>query len=291
MKWRLNENSKMIVPGSVTDNWYFFNGRTFEQITPTVNGDNLEFTVSKNKAIISLIRTNFDVLDTSQLYGKIKSERIRDSLKISDNINAHRVTGDNLLTDGSFEEWDDEHNLTHWVKYTSGSSTINQESTDVIDGDYAVRLDADSNNSYVDVHQNFNLDVGIYQLGIYAKTTGGKGYIVIQDVDNGLYWNPNTQTWQSNYIAYNFENTDWQYISIIFSLFASTEISIKLCRGANASSQSIYFDNARLEKIGVIEHYDARAGLKVTADSTDIKIYAVDSQSSNQAELDKAGIG
>ena len=105
MKWRLNENSKIIVPGSVTDNWFLFNGKSFEQVTPTVNGDNLEFTVSKNKAIISLIRTNFDVLNPADTEQKIKAERIRDSLKMSHNINAHRVNEDDSSL-GVIEHYD-----------------------------------------------------------------------------------------------------------------------------------------------------------------------------------------
>ena len=285
MKWRLNEDSKIIVPGSEISNWYLFNGRSFEQITPTVNDGNLEFTVSKNKAVISLIRTNFDVLNTTQLYGKIKAERILESLKISNSINLHRVTGENLLTDGSFEEWDDEHNLTHWAESASGSSTVNKESTDVVDGDYAVRLDVDGNNSWCAVMQSVGLTPGIYRFSIWGKITGGAYKLILQDTTNTLCWNWNDQAWTTVAVAKNLTNTDWEQCDTIFIVTQPITLSIQLARSIGASSQSIYFDNAKLEKIGVIEHYDARGKLDVTADSTDIKIYAIDSQNSKQAEL------
>ena len=284
MKWRLNENSKIIVPRSETSNWYLFNGKSFEQITPTVNGGNLEFTVSKNKAIVSLIRTNFDVLDTTQLYGKIKSERILSNLKISNNINAHRVTGENLLTDGSFEQWDDANHLTHWNESTSGSSTVNQESTDVVDGNYAVRLDVDRDNNHVGIYQIPNLTAGIYRFTVLCKINGGVGRIRLARQDTYDTWNPATHSWSGGFAA--FFNTEWATIEIIFNIETDVTVAIWLER-LNASSQSIYFDNARLEKIGVIEQYDARGGLKVVSDGTSIKKYAIDSQSSKQAKLDK----
>jgi len=279
MKWRLNENSKIIVPGSETSNWYLFNGKSFEQVTPTVNGGNLEFTVSENKAVISLIRTNFDILDDSQLYGKIKAERILESLKVSNNINTHRVTGDNLLTDGSFEEWNDEHDLKYWAEYTSGSSTVNRESIDVIDGNYAVRMDIDTDNSYVHIARSEYLNVGIHRCVWW-----GKGNYSVNIKKGSLFWNG--AGWQSVSYNFNFNSADWEECEIIFNVDEYASYTIIFKRNQSAS-QSIYFDNAKLEKIGVIEHYDARGGLKVVSDGTSVKKYAIDSQSSKQAELEK----
>jgi len=288
MKWRLNKDSKIIVPGSETSNWYIFNGHSFEQITPAVNGANLEFTVSKNKAVISLIRTNFDVLDTTQRYGKIKSERILSNLKISNNINAHRVTGDNLLTDGSFEEWTSATDLTHWNELIAEDSTVNQESTDVVDGSYAVRLDIDANNTAAAVRQQLTLEPGVYRFTVWGKI-GASGYsyrMLIKDVDNILYWHPTKQAWVSSFTALSKSNTDWEQSEIIFKVNTAGTYEVRLL-SSNSASQSIYFDNAKLEKIGVIEQYDVRGGLKVVSDGTSVKKYAIDSQSSNQAELEK----
>jgi len=286
MKWRLNEDSKIIVPGSVTDNWYFFNGHNFEQVTPTVNGDNLEFTVGKNKAVVSLIRTNFDVLDTTQRYGKIKAERILSNLKISNNINAHRVTGDNLLTDGSFEEWDDANHLTHWSESVAGETTVNQETSDVIDGNYAIRVDVDASSEGFSIVQSNILQAGIYKFSIYAKITNSdyQYRIIIKDKLNELWWNGDA--WQSSSYEFRYSNTEWEQKTIIFVVPATTTITVYLQR-YYAPSQSIYFDNAKLEKIGVIEQYDARGGLKVVSDGTSVKKYAIDSQGSKQAELEK----
>ena len=287
MKWRLNENSKIIVPGSETDYWYLFNGRSFEQITPTVNGGNLEFTVSKNKAVVSLIRTNFDVLDTTQLYGKIKSERILSNLKISNNINAHRVTGENLLTDGSFEEWDDTNHLTHWGESMTGSSTVNQESTDIVDGNYAVRMDVDTDNGWVSIQQTNSIEPGIYRLSFYAKvSTGGKGKVYIKDNTNNLYWDVDNERWTSTSVKKIIIATDWTQVVIIFPVNGEISLLVQFAN-EDLADGSFYIDNAKLEKIGVIEHYDARGGLKVVSDGTSIKKYAIDSQSSKQAELDK----
>ena len=64
-----------------------------------------------------------------------------------------------------------------------------------------------------------------------------------------MFWNPVTKTWQSGWAGIAFDNTDWELQETTFNLSSPAEIKISLLRGNSANSQSIYFDNASLQKI------------------------------------------
>jgi len=161
------------------------------------------------------------------------------------------IISGNLLTDGSFEEWDDEHNLTHWDESTSGSSTVNRESTDVVDGDYAVKLDVDADNSWCAVSQLVNITTGIYRFSFLGKITGGAYKLTLQDTTNNLYWDWENQTWMDTPKAKPFGNTDWEQHDTILVVMQSSSIDLKIefARSTASNSQSIYIDNAKLEAI------------------------------------------
>jgi len=59
----------------------------------------------------------------------------------------------NLLTDGGLNLWGDATHLTHWAEDITGSSTINRESTEKIEGNFSCRLDVDAGNSLVAIYQ------------------------------------------------------------------------------------------------------------------------------------------
>ena len=163
-----------------------------------------------------------------------------------------------------------------------------------------MRLDIDTDGNYVQIWQyRYPADLesdGYYKLSFWYKSESKGLQVTIRKLKDGTsyYWDGSKwKTGEASIIC--SETAIWTHKEIIFTLEDAGDITLLHIQfgreSGTAGNTSKWVDNAKLEKIGVIEHYDARGDLKVTANSTDIKIYAVDSQSSNQAELDKVGIG
>jgi hypothetical protein len=94
----------------------------------------------------------------------------------SEKVNNTPTTTGESLTDGGVETWTTSTNLTNWSESISGTSTINQESSDIYSGSYAARFDIDSSNSNTYLSQSFSLSTGTWiQYSAYIKaSTGGK---------------------------------------------------------------------------------------------------------------------
>lgn len=65
-------------------------------------------------------------------------------------------------TDGGMENWLSTTNLTSWTEQTAGTSTVNQESSSVHGGTYAVRYDIDGSGSQGRIFQSTNLAANIF---------------------------------------------------------------------------------------------------------------------------------
>ena len=94
----------------------------------------------------------------------------------SGKINNTPTTTGESATDGGMETWTSSTNLTNWTESVAGTSTINQESSDVYSGSYAARFDIDSLNSNAYLYQGFSISTGTWiQVSAYIKeSTGGK---------------------------------------------------------------------------------------------------------------------
>ena len=99
--------------------------------------------------------------------------------------------GPNALTDGGLNVWASATDLTNWTEYKEGTSTINREATEKIEGDYSCRLDVDASNSQVQFYQmNIPLTPLKRQKVIiwYKNSVAGKNsQFYIRDLGNNVY--------------------------------------------------------------------------------------------------------
>ena len=155
---------------------------------------------------------------------------------------------DERLVDGNFENWTG-GNPDDWTKTEVGSSTVNQESSDLrpdTSGSSALRFDVDGSNSNVNVTQEYEFLPGVrYKIsGWYKNSDPGKTCgIRIQDNATNVYLDSDG-VWQASLTYIYFENSlYWRKFELEFTANTSyTTYDIYLHRFAAASS-SIYFDD------------------------------------------------
>lgn len=134
-----------------------------------------------------------------------------------------------LVTDGGFENWDDTSTPTNWGKTEDGSSTVNQEITDVQAGSSSLRFDVDGSNSQVYVNQSILTNGNTYNWSVQSKNDGsGTGRIRL-----GISVNNNLDTLTTSYQQ--------------FSGTSTTNGSILSVRALNAASSSLYFDSVSVK--------------------------------------------
>jgi len=144
------------------------------------------------------------------------------------------IIGNNVLTDGGFENWDDSHTLTNWTKNFAGASTLNQESVDKVSGNYAARIDIDqtSMGQIYGAATGFNAGIwGLFTVKSHSTPTG-------QNVIIG----------SSGFTSYPTPLLD--AYSAVVSVIRSTNVADKpsLKRGSNGT-YSLFFDDATLQFI------------------------------------------
>ena len=132
--------------------------------------------------------------------------------------------GAELLADGGFENWASATDLTSWIETKAGSSTINQESSVVHGGTYAVRLTIDSSNNNADVSQNGVTTANVWHLLLFWAKSSVAGKTITSDY---VPFGPLSLT------------TDWtQYIFALRPTFSAVNF-----RRAVATSSDIYLDD------------------------------------------------
>lgn len=158
----------------------------------------------------------------------------------------------NKLNDGGLEKWDDATHLTHWMEVGGGTSTVNREATEKIEGAFSVRLDIDFENSGAYVQQDFPLtSLKKYKLvGRYKNSIAGKtARIRFRDKGSNVYLKEDG-TWNVGSYLINFPNSlVWKKIEILF--YGHPDYSnyrIYLDRSI-ANSSSIYWDNVSIEEV------------------------------------------
>jgi len=153
------------------------------------------------------------------------------------------------LTDGGLNIWTTATNLTHWVEYISGTSTVNREATEKVEGDYSARLDVDANNSNVQVYEDISL-TPLKRCKIvlwYMNSVAGKtGYFLLQD--SGINVSLKTDgTWQAGGIPVTLSNsTVWKKYEVEFSVHADYSNYRFVLARSTAISSLVYFDKASI---------------------------------------------
>lgn len=155
-------------------------------------------------------------------------------------------TSSNLLTDGGLNEWLSATNLEHWTESIAGTSTVNREATEKIEGTYSCRLDVDAGNSIVYIHQgNISLTpLKRYKLVIwYMNSVAGKTTdFTIRDSSGTVYLKED-DTWNVGYYGITLPNsTIWKKYELFFHAHPDySSYYLHLVRKFAASS-FIYFD-------------------------------------------------
>lgn len=151
-----------------------------------------------------------------------------------------------ILTDGGLNIWTTATNLTHWTESLSGTSTVNRETTEKIEGDYSCRLDVDESNSVVYLFQNHTLvsSKGYKVVVWYMNSIAGKTAKLMLRDTAGNVWLKSDGTWQTGltYLGLS-SSTTYSLYELEFTAHADyTSYSLYLISNSAASS-SIYFDD------------------------------------------------
>ena len=153
-------------------------------------------------------------------------------------------TGDNLIENGSFEEWNGS-NPTGWGKddsnATAHSATISK-STDAHTGSYAVNVSGYSGGNKRLASKSYTLPAGTYTLSAYIKQSGSTagafrmGYAIIKDgaIGNSDYKYLNDPTTVSN---------NWQLHTAEFTLTEETEITALVMNSKVGNGAAILVDD------------------------------------------------
>jgi hypothetical protein len=153
-----------------------------------------------------------------------------------------------VLIDGEFEQWNSATEPTHWTAHISGSSTVNRDDTDPEEGAYCVRLDVDGSNSSVYLSRAIRLKPDAHcKLSVWYKHTGSANSVIqIYDSGTNVYLTSGG-TWSGSPASITLANsTEWAKYEIEFDADSSyTDYVIILARNS-ATSESCYFDLARL---------------------------------------------
>ena len=156
--------------------------------------------------------------------------------------------GANVVQNPGFETGDTP--FASWTEAEAGSSTVNDETSDVHGGSHACRLDIDASNNAAQVYQSITLTIGnTYEIIIWYKmsTSGKTGAFVIQDLMSNI-WLKSDGTWQSGVpTSVQLANaTDWTKFSLQFTVSSYTSYVLYI-KNDSAASASVYIDDVSID--------------------------------------------
>lgn len=138
--------------------------------------------------------------------------------------------GSDLSLNGDFEEWNSSTDLFGWTEQIAGSTTIDQESTEIHGGSYAVRFAVDASNNVAKISQNVaNTNGDWIFVTVWAKTSVSGRSIAI-DENFGSNSGP----------TLILSTTYTPYTTLIRSTKDNTDIGIKRSTG---TSSNLYIDD------------------------------------------------
>ena len=155
--------------------------------------------------------------------------------------------GENILANGSFEEWNGSI-PTAWGKDDSNATAHNatiSQSTDAIDGSYAVVVNGDKANKRL-ASKCYRLPAGTYTYSILVKTNGNDaghcriGYVPIADGKAGTYVYEEA--------AASAVTGNWTERALEFTLTEETTIALVVMNNKTGNGASFLVDDATLIK-------------------------------------------
>lgn len=159
----------------------------------------------------------------------------------------------NLITDGELENWASATNLTSWVESISGTSTINQETTDKHGGSKAARVDIDASNSSSHITSAaITLTASApYVLTLWAKLAAGKtAFVRLYDGTATVFLAPGGASWGGAANCISITGTGaWVRYAVAFSAHASYTSYLVRLYSHSAASSSIYWDDIAIRPV------------------------------------------
>ena len=161
-----------------------------------------------------------------------------------------KPSSSDALTDGGLNIWTTATNLTYWTEYKEGTSTINREATEKVEGDYSCRFDADASNSQVQIYQmNISLTPLKRRKVIiwYKNSVAGKTFqFYIRNIGNNVYLKEDG-TWNIGSYYITLPNSIvWTAYELPFYVHPDYSTYLMLLREKLAASSSIYFDKVSI---------------------------------------------
>lgn len=135
-------------------------------------------------------------------------------------VTAAYADGTNLLTNSSFEQWEDK-TPTAWKSTTTASNATLSQSTDAYSGSYSVCVAGNASNNKRLASKEYTLSAGTYTMKAYVKGEGQvrMGYVPVTDGKVGTYMYANYATTSAD---------EWTEVSYEFTLEETTVVNLVL---------------------------------------------------------------
>lgn len=156
------------------------------------------------------------------------------------------------LVDGGLNIWTTATDLTNWVEFISGTSTVNREAIEKVEGAFSCRIDVDASNSNVYINQVNILLTPLkrYKLIIwYMMSAAGKtAKFSLIDSGSNVYLQDDF-TWGAGNEITLANSTIWKKYEIYFYAHADYSNYGITLRRLTSTSSSIYFDKVSIQEI------------------------------------------
>lgn len=152
-------------------------------------------------------------------------------------------TGDNLLGNGDFEQWEG-NTPANWKSASTASNATLAQGTDAHGGSYSVIIKGDTGANKRLAYKELTLDAGTYTFSFYAKATADPsqlrpGFVPVTDGKVGSY----------AYGEYANITSSWTLVTHTFTLAAKTTVCLVVMnpkKSSYSSGADAYIDDARL---------------------------------------------
>ena len=172
------------------------------------------------------------------------------------------------LTDGEFDAWTTDTNLTNWIEDgVAATRVISKEATEKYSGSYATKIVATASDGVADVgvYQDVaGLAAGDYEASVWCKFSArSAGYVLLEaynQTDGAVLASALVRT-----------ECPWQEVSARFTLAATKTVRIK-CYLMDETTGTVYLDFASL-KIFSSTNFDATKHAIIRSCATDYAAY------------------
>ena len=153
-------------------------------------------------------------------------------------------TGDNLLENGSFEEWNGSNPIA-WGNGNIGHKSTISQSSEAYEGNYAIVVNGSTSSNQRLASKSYTLPAGTYTIAAYIKQSGSAagafklGYGIIKDgaITNNDYKYPKDPTTVTS---------DWKLYTYEFTLTQETLITALVMNSKSGGGNAILVDNVTI---------------------------------------------